>query len=397
MTNKQCERRLAQALGALHPKTDVSAVAGAMPAPAAATPVSVSRIHRVRRYVAAVAAASVMVAGVGTWWLTRPEDKPPVIPADTVTTTTVTTAPTEGEDTTTTTASTTVPTAPTTTDGGIVTPPTTVTSVPAPSKPTATKAPTTGKTDPPKSTSGTNPPTTGKTEPPKTTTTTGTKDKLLITGNEDRQDPFTIQDGAVADAFTQGEISPLLKQAMEQYKDTDAVFAVLVAVNPGYNSTVVNDCNRAVDAFLQSDEMVKLAAERQLAWEEYEATGKHWNTFHSLDNEYSKRKNDFKKAYLQARADEAVEVLAEFSDIPLISLYDRIFQNWEYFKNTDRDVNWRAYNLSWCKKMPDCYHYGYVAVLSADNILKLSEYGNYVFWLDSYDENAYLVYRILDM
>ena len=62
MTNKQCERRLAQALGALHSKTDVSAVAGAMPAPAAATPVSVSRIHRVRRYVAAVAAAAEMVA-----------------------------------------------------------------------------------------------------------------------------------------------------------------------------------------------------------------------------------------------------------------------------------------------------------------------------------------------
>ena len=78
MTNKQCERRLAQALGALHSKTDVSAVAGAMPAPAAATPVSVSRIHRVRRYVAAVAAAAVMVAGVGTWWLTRPENKPPI-------------------------------------------------------------------------------------------------------------------------------------------------------------------------------------------------------------------------------------------------------------------------------------------------------------------------------
>ena len=147
MTNKQCERRLAQALDALRPKTDVSAVAGAMPAPAAATPVSVSRMHRVRRYVAAVAAAAVMVAGVGTWWLTRPEDKPPVTPAtnDTAVTATVTTAPTEQDVTTTTTATgTTVGTADSTDTTGSAATSATL----APTKPTT--APTQGGvTDPP--------------------------------------------------------------------------------------------------------------------------------------------------------------------------------------------------------------------------------------------------------
>ena len=230
MTNKQCERRLAQALGALRPKTDVSAVAGAMPAPAAATPVSVSRIHRVRRYVAAVAAAAVMMAGVGTWWFTRPENKPPVIPAtdDGAVTTTVTAAPTEGEDTTTTTASTTVPTASTTTDGGIVAPPTTApTTVPAPSKPTATQAPTTGKTEPPKSTSGTKGSVTAYIPPlPTATQPTAGSDKLLIIGTEPDNN-FTD-----AGMFHKNEkyISHALQEQMDRYKGVDAAYAVLVAI-----------------------------------------------------------------------------------------------------------------------------------------------------------------------
>ena len=187
MTNKQCERRLAQALGALHPKTDFSAVAGAMPAPAAATPVSVSRMYRVRRYVAAVAAAAVMVAGVGTWWLTRPEDKPPVVPAtdDGTVTTTVTT---EGEDTTTTTVNTTITTIDTTTDGGIVTPPTTAPTTTASSKiePPKTTAP--SKTQSPTVTtvsqmqpSATTP---SKTEPSKTNPTQPTVSQTRPTATQ---------------------------------------------------------------------------------------------------------------------------------------------------------------------------------------------------------------------
>lgn len=145
MTNKQVERRLAQALDALRPKTDFSAVAGAMPAPAATTPVSVSRMYRVRRYVAAVAAAAVMMAGVGTWWLTRPEDKPPV--TDTIVTdaTGNTTTTDSAADTTTTTATgTTVGTADSTDTTGSAATSATL----APTKPTT--APTQGGvTDPP--------------------------------------------------------------------------------------------------------------------------------------------------------------------------------------------------------------------------------------------------------
>ena len=225
MTNKQCERRLAQALGALHPKTDVSAVAGAMPAPAAATPVSVPRIHRVRRYVAAVAAAAVMMAGVGTWWLTRPEDKPPVVPAtdDGAVTTTVTTAPTEGEDTTTTTTVNTTAPEPTI-DGGIVAPPTTA---PAPSKPTATQAPTTGKTEPPKSTSGTKGSVTAYIPPlPTATQPTAGSDRLLITGDEPDND---FNDAGM---FHKNEkyFSHALQEQMDRYKGVDATYAVLVAI-----------------------------------------------------------------------------------------------------------------------------------------------------------------------
>ena len=71
------------------------------------------------RWVAAVAAAAVMVVGVGVWWQHRPEDQPPIAPPDNTTTTTTTmgttttvdgiistqttTAPTPTETTTTTT------------------------------------------------------------------------------------------------------------------------------------------------------------------------------------------------------------------------------------------------------------------------------------------------------
>lgn len=82
MTNKQLKRRLAQAMGALRPDTDFDTVAGAISAPAD-RPASVSRPRTcgMRRYVAAVAAAAVMVAGVGVWWHTRPEDTPPIAPS----------------------------------------------------------------------------------------------------------------------------------------------------------------------------------------------------------------------------------------------------------------------------------------------------------------------------
>ena len=56
------------------------------------------------RWVAAVAAAAVMVAGVGVWWQHRPEDQPPIMNSDTPV-----------GDTTSTTMNNTVSTQPTTT------------------------------------------------------------------------------------------------------------------------------------------------------------------------------------------------------------------------------------------------------------------------------------------
>ena len=140
MTNKQWERRLAQAMGTLRPETDFDTVAGAIPAPATEADAVIHR-HSLRRYVAAVAAAAVMVTGVGVWWYTRPADKPPVTQSDaspdTATSTTGnTTVTTDG------TSSTTGGTV-STTDGI-----TTTTGTVAPTKPTT--KPTTPPVTPPK-------------------------------------------------------------------------------------------------------------------------------------------------------------------------------------------------------------------------------------------------------
>ena len=63
------------------------------------------------RWIAAVAAAAVMVAGVGVWWHTRPENKPPITPPADSTTTTTTNEPITA-----------------TTVGGVITVPTTTTT-----------------------------------------------------------------------------------------------------------------------------------------------------------------------------------------------------------------------------------------------------------------------------
>ena len=353
--------------------------------------------QRVLRVSASVGCAAVVaLAGVGLVRSGVFDHPPPVTDTVVKPTTTVTTVPTEQESTTTT-ANT--PTTNTTTDGGVVVPtttvttvaPTTTTTVPTPCKPTATKAPTT--------------------EPTKTTTTTSeTKDKLLITGVE------TIDDDTLdqmhTGLFKPGEISPLLKQAMEQYKDTDAVYAVLVAINPKYNQKLVEDFNEAVDALLQSDEMVKLAEQRDLAREEWQAIDEErkahigddaWaaefladyvtkeETYRSLRSEYDKRQHDFKLAYWQARADEAVEVLAKSSDMELIPLETRWNESVE--KNEKAVLSYvlnAAYNTE--KASGQSPYYGYAAILSANEILELSECGSYMFWLDSYDEEAHMDY-----
>ena len=330
----------------------------------------------------------VALAGVGLVRGGVFDQTPPVTDKVVKPTTTVTTAPTE-QDVTTTTTTVDTTTTETTTNGGVVVP---TTTVPAPSKPTATKAPTT--------------------EPTKTTTTTSeTKDKLLITGDE--PDDSLMQDAS--GAYMLDEISPLLKQTMEQYKDTDAVYAVLVAVNPGYNQKLVDDRHKAIDAFLESDEMVKLAEQRDLAREEWQAIDEERKanigneevittefiekldrakeTYRSLRSEYEKRREDFGWAYWNAYVDEAIEALAEFSDINLVSLYERVTQDWEKMEKKEIDVIMRVLSVSWFKPLNDDYRHGYAAVLSADEILTLSESDSYIFWLASCDEDttSYLI------
>ena len=371
MTNKQCERRLAQALGALHPKTDVSAVAGAMPAPAAATPVSVSRIHRVRRYVAAVAAAAVMVAGVGTWWLTRPEDKPPVVPAtdDGAVTTTVTTAPTEGEDTTTTTTTVNTTAPAPTTDGGIVTPPTTVTTVPAPSKPTATKAPTTGKTDPPKSTSGTKGSVTAYIPPlPTATQPTAGSDKLLITGDE--------QDNSFSDqgSYSKNEkyISNALKEKMNEYKGVDVMYAVLVAI-PATRE------DKEEDFWTSTEELVQFRKEYQDARDAYREEA--WQLNPSWDGKSGKTieiwTDSLREKYEYWLS--LIEKEQELNDQPLKDhLKSVLSQRLEEL-------------IAICEKEPivtvsetfGVFRYAYYAELTAEQINTLAVKGGYVFRLAS--------------
>ena len=85
------------------------------------------------RWVAAVAAAAVMVVGVGAWWLNRPEGKPPITPPADSTTTTATNGPITA-----------------TTVGGVITPTTTTTTITTTVTTTEpTTQPTTVPDDPP--------------------------------------------------------------------------------------------------------------------------------------------------------------------------------------------------------------------------------------------------------
>lgn len=200
---------------------------------------------------------AVSLLGGSVWYLNRPQHDIPVVPAtdDGTVTTTVTT---EGEDTTTTTVNTTITTIDTTTDGGIVTPPTTA---PAPSKPTGTKAPTTGKTEPPKSTSGTKGSVTGYIPPIPTTTqpTTSTgSDKLLITGDEQDNHKYDESTFNKAEKY----ITPALQKKMNLYKGTDVIYAVIVTL-PVTNEDMYDDF------WTSTEELVQFRKEYQDARDAY--------------------------------------------------------------------------------------------------------------------------------
>ena len=219
-----------------------------------------------------------------------------------------------------------------------------------------------------------------KTEPTKTTSTT-VPTKLLITAGEPDANCIEVNESGV---YKHGVISPLLKETMERYKDTDAVYAVLVAVRykekDGYND--------AYNAFLASDEMVKLKEQRDLAYAEWmaaENADDYYRTkdaFRSLQREYDKKRTGFQEAHRKAGLDEAVALLSEFSDIDLIPLKDRL----------KSDMEWsEEFSISCVMRMSESQDYAYAAVLSADEIVELSERIGCMYWLDSYDEDCYIV------
>ena len=282
-------------------------------------------VTRVTASVGSVALVS--LAGIALLRSDAFRETPPI--SDGGATTTTTHIPTEGEDTTTTTVNTTVP-APTT-DGGVVAPTTTATTVP-------TTAP-------------------SKTEPPKTTATTTAPTKLLITGDEP-DDYGADCFGDESPKFRYGEISPLLKEAMEKNKDANAVYAVLVAVCPRFDqASAMDEMNKAVEEFKATDEMVQLAEQEK------------WGEYHN-------RVTNFKVEYGINLANLDVDALAKLSETELFDLVADA-----YSKPSDEvspivlTLHMYSYRAS----------YFYSAVLSADAINELAERGTYMFWLDSPD------------
>lgn len=285
--------------------------------------------------------ALVSLAGFALFKNDAFHDAPLISVSDT--TTTVTNTPTKIGDTTTAGAA----TAPTT-DGGIVTPTNPTTSVFTPTQTVTT----TDKTEPIQTTAP------SKTEPSKTTAPTTAPKKQLIGASE----PDTYGEGVANEGggyFKRGEISPMLKESMEKYKDEDVVFSVLVAVRPKFNA---DDLDKAVSEFCETEEMRKLAEENN--WKEY----------------YN-RVDDLREAYYESVLKVELDVLRELSEI-------------EPIKHIPKPVDGQDYPETWPK--PPSYvvalanyslwgHHIYSVVLSADAINEFAERGTAMFWLDSPD------------
>ena len=283
---------------------------------------------------------AVSLLGGSVWYLNRPQHDIPVIPTpdeNEVTTTTVA-VPTEGENTTTTTESM-VPTTNITTDGGIVTPPTTApTTVPAPSKPTATQAPTTGKTEPPKTTpnktepSKTNPtqPTASQTKPTATqtkpttlpTTTPTVPQKIVITADE----PDTYDLGLPEIPLKEyPRISPALQEKMKIYSGVDVLYSVIVEV------LVTNEQGEYINNLPYNNaELLQLAEEREIAYQEFVDAKEQFgwtedvlnkqSVFKDIARQYSKRLEELKNEYFSLFIDERLQAFHEWSNQTLIPL-----------------------------------------------------------------------------
>lgn len=299
--------------------------------------------------------ALVSLAGFALWGNDAFHDAPPV--TDGGVTTTTAPAATGAETTTATTA-------PFATTDGDSTATTTVTD--APTQTTVTTRPSTSHTV--------------KTEPSKTTATTAPK-KVLITGSTP-DDYGADYFGDEAPKFRCGEISPLLKEAMEINKDTNAVFSVMVAVCPRFDQAAVKDeMNKAIEEYKATDEMVQLAEKRQLAYDEWQtANATEWykkqEEYRYYANKYDNLLFKFKEKYKRALAKAEVDALAELSET---ELFDLVADAHSKPSNEVSPIVLVLHNYSFGAS------YFYSTVLSADAIYELSERGSYMFWLDSPD------------
>ena len=302
-------------------------------------------------------------------------ETPPI--SDGGATTTTTHIPTEGEATTTTTTVNTTAPEPTT-DGGIVTPPTTVTTVPAPSKPIATQAPTTGKTEPPKSTSGTKGSVTAYIPPlPTATQPTAGSDKLLITGTEPDNN---IYDGDVL-SNTEKYISNALQEQMDRYKGVDATYAVIVAI-----PIMHEDYDE--DFWASTEELAQFHREFYTVYFAFEEEAKRlnptWDLLNASEIEVWTDTMRTNYEYYLTLIDKWDDLRAQYLAPYLASVLNRRFEALKALCEKEPVDIFCQTNLNL-----NITHHAYYVELTADAINTLAEQGGYTFCLALKDQRDY--------
>lgn len=249
-----------------------------------------------------------------------------------------------------------------------------------------------------------------------TGTTTDDGKPLIIADEPDTGITSVIDESSL---FYTQPISSLLMEQMELHKDADVEYAVLVAIYPSNYRIPSKDPNsqgydpdyhKAYDAFISSDEMVRLAEEEQSAREAYIAADEALSTcpddvydeyyedyvakrqiYRELSSEYDQREYDFYREYYTAIADQKLATLAELSSTELYNL-NTVYPSAPYRQAGIPRHHMAILSISYR------VNYGYAAVLSADEIDALAEQGGYAFWLDSLDSESDVDYGfIMDM
>ena len=106
---------------------------------------------------------------------------------------------------------------------------------------------------------------------------------------------------------------------MEANKDTNVVFAVMVAVCPRFDQAAVKDeMNKAIEEYKATDEMVQLAEKRQLAYDEWQtANATEWYKKREEYRYYANKYNNLfgPLAFSMGIDEEGSEVAEPFLDI----------------------------------------------------------------------------------